>query len=374
MKTPGPFDPSLRIINASADRGAGPTAGLKVGAFVFIEVRERLGGELYRVAVGGRLIVASSAFPLEPGSTLRARVERSGDGLGFRIQPKEPPLRDTSFPALPGLPGDAAARQAAAALLREGLAPEARSLARVRRAAIREADSGDDALDLAARMEAKGIPSDEETLGELLMLSRGGGGSEGGGGEGRGKRDEGGDRARGALRLEELVDLEEDFILDISEEEFPRRLARLLRAMTLRVGEGGEGGDSLSLFNHLPGREGHWIIVPFRFDADSVAFKGGLRIQLPYLKGGQGRLEASFQASRGSLAEEWSFFASFGGGRPPSFRIEAPRGGASLDRARSRLDALARSLAVFACSVHISERGEGGARSAFLTGGFDLDA
>jgi hypothetical protein len=376
MRTPGPVDPSLRLVSASADRGAGPAAGLKAGAFVFVEVRERLGSELYRVAVGGRLFTASSSSPLEPGSSLRARVERTSEGLTLRLIQREAaekavvekatlprgPLPADLQPA--GPPGDLAAR-AAAALLREGVSPEARALARVRRAALREADQGGEALDLAARMEAKGIPAEEAALEALLDLM---GGSNGGAGEGRDRRE----RAQGG-EAEPWTsgDLERDFRVEVAEEEFPGRLAALLRAMSMRVGE---GNDALFLFNHARGPEGHWLLVPFRFEADSVAFKGGLRIQLPYVRGGPGRMEASFEVSRGSLTEDWSFFASYGGGHPPSLRIGAPPGSAAGTLARTRLDSLARSLAPYACSVGFFEGGGERTISGIEGGGLDLDA
>jgi hypothetical protein len=347
-------------------------------------VRERLGPELYRVAAGGRILVATSAFPLEPGSVLGARVERSGGGVALRLAPGPAAAGAPAAPggfaaaalpsgALPaGMPGDAAARAAAAALLREGVAPEPRALARVRRAALRDADSGGDSVELAARMEAKGIPSEEAALGELLALfeGRGDGARERGGREqGQGGKDEApADAPPGTAAL---GDLDRDFSLDLDEEEFPRRLAVLLRAMAMRVGE---GGDSLALFNHSRGPEGHWLVLPFRFDADSVAFKGGLRIQLPYAKGGSGRVEAIFRASRGSEDEEWSLSACFGGGRRPSLRLAIPAGSAAGERARSRIGSLASSLASLACSVRLYERGEGEPPSASERGGLDLDA
>jgi hypothetical protein len=395
MRTPGPVDPSVRLVNASADRGAGPVAGLKAGSFVFVEVRERMGGELYRVAVGGRLFVASSASPLETGSLLKARVERASEGLVLRLLPREADERAVAEKAIANKatlprgslpidlrPGDssatAAALAAATALLREGVAPEARALSRVRRAALRDADQGGEAVDLAARMEAKGIPAEEDALGALLDLMGGPGGSGGGASEERDRRERapGGEpnedpSLEGSVEPWTSIDLERDFRVEVPEEEFPRRLAALLRAMSMRVGE---GSDALFLFNHARGPEGHWLLVPFSFEADSVAFKGGLRIQLPYVRGGPGRIEAAFEVSRGSLTEDWSFFASFGGGRPPSLRIQAPRGSVVGTLARSRLDSLARSLAPFACAVSFSERDGERTASGAEGGGLDLDA
>jgi hypothetical protein len=377
MRTPGPLNPSLRLVDAGADRGVGPRAGLKVGAFVTVEVRERLGGELFRVAIGARLVTASSAFPLEPGSTLRARVERSGEGLALRIVARESGAaiaRDGAVAALAasaGLPNDPSTRVAAAALLREGIAPEARALARVRRAALRDSESGGEASDLAARMEAKGMPAEEGALGEILALLEGRGGEGRGGSEKRREPEEGGGPPEDqALESGNWGELGEDLSFEVPEEEFPRRLAQLFRAMVARSGG---GCDSLSLFNHLRGPEGSWLIVPFHFDADEVAFTGAFRIQLPYVRGGQGRFEAFFKASRGPRAEDWSFFVNFGGRQPPSLRIETPKEGAAGSAARVRLDELARSLAAHSCSVLAGDRGServvGSGRS-----GFDLDA
>jgi hypothetical protein len=376
MRTPGPVDPSLRLVTTGADRGAGPAAGLKAGSFVLVEVRENLGGGLYRVAIGGRLVTASSTFPLEPGSRFKARVERSGEGLSLRLTPRESGAvaarEAVSSAALAGIPADPATRAAAAALLREGMAPEARALARVRRAVLRDAESGGEYGDLAAKMEAKLLPADEGPLAEILSLLEGRG--EGAGGERRGeeKRErerEGSAQAGRAPGAGEPGDLEGDFSLDLPEDEVPRRLAQLFRALAMRAGG---GCDSLSLFNHLRGPECTWVIVPFRFDLDEVAFNGGFRIQLPYVRGGQGRFEAFFKASRGPLAEDWSFFVSFGGGRPPSLRIEMPKGSAAGIVARSQLDVLARSLAVHSCSVRSHERDD--FPSGTFRAGFDLDA
>lgn len=397
MRATGPVDPSLKLVSASADRGAGREAGLKVGASVSVEVRESLGGGLYRVAAGGRLFVASSAQALAQGSALRAVVQSAGSSLVLRILPRgaapqapppHPLPRGQAVPNLPipGYPGDQAARSAAAALLREGLAPDARALARVRRAALKDGESGGEAETLAARMEAKGIPSEEGALMELLSLS--GGSSGGSGGDYRGgqdcrggrddRREEGGGEAEGEATASPPPApigspapgaLDRDFCLEVPEEDFPSVLAELLAGLATRTGE---GSDILSLFNHLPGPEGRWILVPFRFEADSVAFSGGLRIQLPYARGGPGRIEADFKASRGSLAEDWSLSASFGGVRPSSLRLEAPRGSAAGAAARSRLGELARSLAASGCSVSMAERGE--RRVGEERGGFDFDA
>jgi hypothetical protein len=229
-------------------------------------------------------------------------------------------------------------------------------------------------------MEAKLMPAEDGALTELLSLTSGGGGGrgdEGGGAAGGGgqtpERGGASPSSAGPEPLDPPDELDRDFSLEFSEEELPRFLARLFRAMATRVGEGGE---ALSLFNHLRGPEGSWVLVPFRFDVDAVAFKGAFRILLPYVRGGPGRFEASFTASRGALAEDWSFFLSFGGSRPPSLRMEAPQGSAAGDAALARLGELARSLVPHSCSVRAVARESGRAPfgSGEGPGGLDFDA
>jgi hypothetical protein len=381
MRTPGPIDPSLRLV----DPGAGRGESLKAGASVFVTVREQLGPGLYRVAIGPRLLTASSASLLETGSVLKARVERSGDGIllrldspGSRNARAESLARPGASAALSaaGLPDDAAARAALAALLREGAPPEARALARVRRAAIRDGGSGGEGSDFAAKMEAKGMPAEDSALAEMLSSLGGrGGGAEGGGDSRRGRDGSGEESGRGDRHgtgagpaPSGAGALGEDFLAQVPETELPRFLAGLFRGMAMRVGG---KGDTLSLFNHLRGREGSWVVVPFRVDLDAVEFAGSFRIQLPYVRGGQGRFEAVFSASRGSSPEDWSFFLNFGGGRAPSLRIVPPSGSASAPRARSRLGALSNRLAPHSCSVRLDARG--GPPGAGV-GGLDLDA
>jgi hypothetical protein len=387
MRTPGPVDQTIRLVDTGVGRGAGLAAGLKAGAFISVAVRERLGPELYRVAIGGRLVTASSSALLEPGSMLKARVERTGDGILLRLASPDGrnpaadlareavAARTASVLSAAGLPNDPAARAALAALLREGMAPDARALARVRRAALLEGESGGEGTDLAARMEAKGMPAEDGALGEIFASLGGGGGgpdtrSGRGGGESESEAEERGP-AGFELSPAEIGDLEIDFRADVPEDDLPRFLGALLRAIASRAGG---GCDSLSLFNHLRGPEGSWVLVPFRFDLDAVDFAGSFRIQLPYVRGGQGRIEAFFSASRGPATEDWSFFVSFGGGRAPSLRLE-PRGGASESLARSRIDDLSAQLAAASCSVRMGDRaGRGGGSAIAGNAGFDLDA
>jgi hypothetical protein len=343
---------------------------LKAGALVSVLVRERLGPELYRVSIGPRLLTASSATLLEPGTLLKARVERAGDSLILRIGSGDGLVKNRTE-ALPSaispssMPNDAAAQAAAAALLREGVAPEPRSLSRVRRALLREAAEGGELGDLAARMEAKGLAAETTALDGLersyaFAEPREGFGGSGGEAPAEGRDGEG----RGGSGPPPL---------ELQEAELPRVLADLIRSLLTRTSGGTQSASSLSLalFNHLRGPQGSWVIVPFHFALDAIDFAGSFRIQLPYVRAGQGLFDARFSASRGPSSEDWSFFLNFGGGQVTSLRIQAPKG--KIGRSSKRFAELADGLSSLACSLRFSDEIEGeraGARGSRL----DLDA
>lgn len=357
MKTPAANDPSLRLVDANASAGRGKS--LQAGALVSVAVRERLGPGLYRVAVGPRLLTASSAAALEPGTVLKARVERSGGALLLRLEDER--LRDprgglTAALTAASLPDDAASRLAATALLREGLALEPRALARVRRAALREAAEGGELSELAAELESKGLPAEGEILEDVLSAYAGSSGERRGpGGSGSGGLPGGGEESREGERS-----------AAIPESDLPRVLGAFLRELAMRADPGAEG-SALALFNHLRGPEGGCVIVPFRFALDAVDFTGSFRIQLPYVRGGQGLLEARFAASSGGASKDWSFSLAFGGGRSSALGLRMPEGGAG----RVEIGELAAELAPLSCSVRASTgRDETGPRAE----GFDGDA
>ena len=372
---------SLRLVDA----GAGRAISLRAGALVSLIVREKLGSGLYAVSIGSRLFSASSSASLQIGSVLRARVERSGGGLLLRLDASDRSVTDSrAFPvadkaasllASARLPNDIAGRIALAALLGAGLSPEARVLGRVRLAALRGASEGreEEFASLAARMEEKGIAAELDALDELSALGDGRSGGRGSAGE-RGSSG-GGDAPRSPNAQVAERSLDRDFELEVSEEELPSVLGSLVR----RIVEHSEvsGGptqetSSLALFNRLRGKEGGWVLAPFRFSLGEVDFAGSFRIQLPYLRGGEGRFEAYFSASRASSREDWSFFVSFGGSRPNSLRLVAPSKG---KLSSARVDELSSALAASSCFLAINEKGEGEGLSGKLDiGGFDADA
>jgi|GEM_PF-1543264 len=399
MKTAGPADASFLVRGAEA--GAGRGESLKAGAVVSIEVRERIGSDLYRIAAGPRLFTASSTAFLEPGALLRARVERSGDNLLLRILdaagPRSAAVRDAAATALikAGLPADDAARAALTALLGAGISPDGAALGRVRRAALRAqairalAEGSEDEaglVELAARMEAKGLVADEAAL-EAVATAGDGRSGRGDGGSGKDREDRGaGPQGRPVPDETDptaAFDLERDFERSIPEQDLAPFLGAFLKALVARTGqpsgdavespEAGSDvkGEYLGLFNHVKGRGGGWLLVPFRFALDSVDFAGNFRIQLPYVPGGPGRIEARFDASGSGAPRTWRASFSFGGGARAVVRVEAPSGEES-PRFRSFFAAFEAEMAASGCAAAFERKlGRAGAGT---DGGFDLDA
>lgn len=378
MKTPGPQAASFIVRDAAI--GAGHENGLRTelrsGALVFVEVRERLGPSLYKISVGSRYLTASSQAFLEPGALLRARVERTAEGFVFRLLDTRSSSRDAldAVIAKLGLPVDEAARTALAALLGAGLSPDAGALSRVRRAALRSAGRDEDAgrVELAARMEAKGMAADEESLEALAAAGDGRGGSEHKGGS----ADQGGFDRRNKSPAPELpgeFDLEHDFERLMPSEEVPRILGRFIESLVRRAESGTDAespspahaeAERLGLFNHLKSREGGWLLVPFRFDLDSVAFSGSLRIQLPYAQGGNGRIDLLFDAQCGDTVKKWYASLSYGGGSRPSLRISSPEDERALE---AQYASLRNELAALGCTVVLgASRADGDVKGLYL--------
>jgi len=340
METRGPSQPDIVAIGAGRARSGAeaPGGGPRAGAVVSLRVLEGLGGDLYRIAAGPQSFTARSERPLAAGSVFPARVLRREGALVFQPLPSRrssvgSPPAASGFPSLPVSRNDAAAlaapdRAILAALLREGVRPSAESVERLRRA-LRRAGSpgvlGDEeaSVDLAARMEAKGLPAADTAIDAILT------GADGR--QGHGGHDHGGRRERPEERKESRapageggatvpiapdmspVDASRALSLDVPEGELPALLGALIRGIVFR--SGGEG-TLLNLFNHAKGPDGGWIYAPFDFELDSIAFAGMIRLRLPRIAGGPGRIEADFAARREGGERRWSFGLDFGGGRP----------------------------------------------------------
>jgi len=380
----------LLAVGAGLGRPGAESQGLAAGALVSVRVLAELGGGLYRVSAGAALLTARSDRPLQPGSLFSARVEAKEGRLSLK------PLANASLP-LPVPPSGAerSAALAASALLREGISPRPDSLARVRRAFARaEAEGGEawDRAELAARLEAAGIPAEEAPLDAIHAEARGAGGRHPrpGSEEGRGAAGEA-EEASGEEASTEAVepgagsaapelgpaalDLEGPFALELPEASLPAFLGSLLRAISFR--SGGEG-SLLSLFNHRRGPEASWSYAPFAFELDSIAFEGTIRIQSPQLAGGPGRIEAGFTARRAAPApgeeKTWSFGLDFGPGREAGSLAIGCGDEGSAKASRRLLPELAAELAAIGRGASVSLEAEGPARGAPRAGGLDLEA
>ena len=353
---------------------AGSGVRLQAGVLVSLRVLEALSPGVYRVEVGGRVLMARSALNLPPASLLQARVEKSegGTGLVLRLDPASLPAAERTLDGLvlkTGLALDSSSRLAALALLSEGLKASPSALGRVRQSALKAgSDDGEERAGLAARLEAKGLSSSPESVDALLSILESGD-SYGGDGEGMEARQEEGS-SRGEAALVERT---------IPEKKLAAELGRFIKSLCFEA-RGEESGEALGrvgpaagrssarallgLFNHARAAGRNWILVPFRFSLDSVAFAGSFRILLPYIYGGPGRIEASFRAAKeegrdrgeGDSAEAegdfWAFELSFGSG-PPRLVIHP---GERKREAEAILADLGAELLESGCKVSLEDR------------------
>ncbi len=366
MRTTSPSPATLIQIGAGQERSPGlkaPGEGLRAGAVVSLRVVEDRGGGRYGLSLAaggsGPLLGASSDRPLALGSTFSARVERQGGALFLRPLPSRP--ESAPAPRLPPLPRMAANEAIMAALLREGTAPRPEALERLRRllarpATLTKGEREEGALlALGARLEAAGIPAEPGIVEAVQAEVEGGGGGGGHSGDDAGRGEEGGSEGRpetggrGAGEGQGLsggsfpasIDADLPFEAALGPEDLSLVLGRLLKALSLRAG--GEG-SYLNLFNHRPGPDGSWTYAPFRFELDSIAFEGLIRIKSPRIRGGPGRIEADFRARE--LADEgpgrsWSLGFAFGG--KPSLSLACDEGPAA-EAARKAFPSLEAAL------------------------------
>lgn len=396
METNGPSRaPNSNLVAIGAGQGrSGAEASEpvpKAGAVVSVRVLENLGGGLYRVAVGSRSLFARSAQTLAVGSLFSARVQRSDGTLMFQPLGAQRaatadrglphPARDAATSGLLGrgsIPGDPARSAALAALLAEGASPSAAgAIERLRRAfgrALRGSAAKDEneRATLAARMEAKGIPAEDAAIDAIVAASEGFSGRGGEDGSGRdadhaGHRGGTDPRENGGMSGDAApaavadtmamgtvsVDAARELEIAIQEAELPAILASLVKGIVLR--SGGEG-TLLNLFNHVPGPDGSWIYAPFGFELDSIAFSGIIRLRLPRISGGPGRIEADF-ATRGERGERrWSFGLDFGTATSLKLRCDEA---VALSTLRRRLPELRADFAEAGLAVDASVAGEG---------------
>lgn len=355
MNLVGPASPSQQAANA------GPGAGLRAGVSISVTVIEDLGSGLWRVEAGGKQLTARSEGSLVLGSTFLAKVEAGPDGEALLLRVLDSrPLPASSGPQgfdrllqASGIAADPAGRWAAAALLAQGQKALPAVLARVRRASLTDADSSDPRTlearsAIAAGLEAKGLAASPEAVDGLLDLA--GGRPDAGQGGGQDGPDNGGPGQGGSQGPSEPPPSPEVELI-LPAEDAEKGLSAFLRGLCLASGK----ESLLGLYNHARAGGRGSILVPFAFSLDSIAFSGSFRIQLPYMDGGPGRIEARFTVQGPEEAEgkPWAFDLGFGGPRPQLSLLEAGGGLPGADLA----EALGSSLMDLGCGVRLAARG-----------------
>jgi hypothetical protein len=218
-------------------------------------------------------------------------------------------------------------------------------------------------------MEAKGIPAEDAAIDAIQACADGSShrrGGESGGDEGRRGSGEAREEGNAGPASETLgIDADRELEIELAEEELPRVLGSLLKGIAFRSGG---SGDLLHLFNHVRGPDGSWVYAPFRFELDSIAFEGMIRIRLPRIVGGPGRIEAGFTAGRGGGGRRWSFALDYGGRATLRLRCDDAAAEAA---SRRRLPELQAAFAGNCPVVEASFPGEPAAE--FPAGREDLD-
>jgi hypothetical protein len=361
MNLVGPASPSQQTANA------GPGASLRAGVSISVTVLEDLGSGLWRVEAGGRQLTARSEGSLVLGSSFLAKVEAGPDGEALLLRvldsrPLPPSSGPQGFDRLlqaSGLAADPAGRWAASALLAQGQKALPAVLARVRRASLSDADAPDPRTlearsAIAAGLEAKGLAASPEAVDGLLDLAgdgQGAGQGRGQGSQGGGQGSQAGGQAGPGPGISEPQPPSPEVELLLSAEDAEKGLSAFLRGLCLASGK----ESLLGLYNHARAGGRGSILVPFAFSLDSIAFSGSFRIQLPYMDGGPGRIEARFtvQGPDEAGGRPWAFDLGFGGQRPQLSLLEA---GGTLPGA-DLAEALGSSLMDLGCGVGLAASG-----------------
>lgn len=240
--------------------GGGRMPDLRSGDYVSVRVVKHLSGRKWAVALGGRLFPAVAEMRLKPGRSFTAWVERFG---GRVVLHTDEPRIDSLTARLQEQTGlkDPVSELVISALLRSRMAVTAELVSRLshlftafRRKHKVQGRLADVRLARAlVLLTEKGIDPEstgaEEILRTLVYLH-----DE----QRRGSRD---GRSRQDHRQNDQVIKE-----DITERDESER-------------------TPLQLFNHLKGKEGSWVVIPFRYTVEEHAFRGSLRLLVDHLGG-----------------------------------------------------------------------------------------
>jgi hypothetical protein len=290
---PAPIDLKLNL-NARSE------LSLRSGDSVFVTVIKRLTGGKWAVGIRGRVLPAFSEVDLTPGQRLRALVTIQGGRITLKIAGQAAdPIQELIVRQ--GLQPGELMESILTAFLRSGLAVVPERLQQVR-ALLRKfrLDPKKFSRIIAVLLE-KQIDLRSPGLEQLLfLLGYGEGEPQGRQGRGRdGSRD-------------------------------PDRLAEQLNGDIERPESG--KGSSLQVFNHLPGSEHTWIVIPLDYSFEgSGRVYGTLRLRYNV---GQQRTDRLIVAVRDDRGGKWSFVLNTPG--PELFVFGDP-----IDkRSRAELDVL----------------------------------
>ena len=233
---------------AALHLSTGTLARLRPGEQVFVRVLQALGGGKWEVGIKGRVVPAASTLPLVAGQRLRAQVTVQHGRTVLRLQEGRADRLEELL-RREGLPLDSEVRRIVDSLLRSGLQVRGEQVHQARRLLDRLRLDSRRFSRLSALALEKGIDLRSPGLEELLPIL------------GYGDRDEGHGRYRGRRMPEGRQELEQEL------EE------------TLLGSAESDPDTALPLFNHLRGKDGSWVVVPFHYTCgDGSHLYGTLRL------------------------------------------------------------------------------------------------
>lgn len=242
-----------------AIRLQGAALSLTEGSQVTARVLQQLGSGRFLLSVNGKNFSAESRLPLLPGQSLRVQVQSSQGTVFLRLSgAQNTPI--TAFLRSEGLAQDRLAQSVVQAFMRSGLPLEPNAIRTARRFFGQRAESDQRLIRLYAIARDKGIELGHSELDELSLLLDGEGAERD-----QGRRKEADRRSRqSALKSQ------------------PTEPEREGRGSDHKAGNQVSASESpaLALFNHLPGREGHWIVLPISLQGDEASVAGSLRVLL----------------------------------------------------------------------------------------------
>ena len=224
------------------------------GGFVFIKALKKLSGDGWLVEVRGNKIEVKVQGSLVPGERFAGRLFLKDGGYEFILRGAGKGAAASPEagrnPPVSGVPGNLNAAEALKIVFlqafgRAGVAiPGKERLKGLVDLAAKEGGAGvRKRAALLARLEEKGLAASSETFEGLYAILEGK--EYSGGGK---KKDRDGRREAETKPLREAARAE------------------------------GDDASALNLFNHLSAENGNWILLPYDFYADDLAYRGSLRL------------------------------------------------------------------------------------------------